>query len=193
LNACNEASARFRTMMSDESQSKAAEKGKEIANPTSSETTRLTESATRSSTEQPPAPSAPIDYKKLGREQRMREMGKVAGLKAAAAAAPSVGSAAVARPSQQSNPSWGGRSAWSFPAQSERGSNSSDILPAQPDEGSMTNGIADSIYAWTASSMRARYHIWGNAAGSAPLQEPNFRNGSVASAHPASNDLSAVE
>ena len=192
LKAYNEASARLRTILADAGQGNAAEEGKGIANPTCSEPKRLAESATRSSTEQPPPePSAPIDYKKLGREQRMRAMDKVAGLKTAAAV--SVGNASAAGTLQQSNPTWGGRSAWSFPAQPERGSNNHDNPPAQPDKGSPTNGIVNSIYAWTASSTMARYHVWGNAEGSVPRQEPNIRTGSVALSHPASNGLSTVE
>ena len=172
LKAYNDASARFRAILSDEGQGKGAEKAKGIVNPTTGI------SATRLSTEQPPPP--PIDFKKLGREQRMRDMEKAAGLKAAA----STGSAAAAsRPLQQSNPSWGGRSAWSFAAQPEEGSTGDDDRrPAQPEEGS--------IYAWTASSTRDIYHIWGNAAGSAPRQEPNLSNGNVALSQPVSNGVS---
>lgn len=144
-------------MMDDRSKATAqVEKGKNNAN--SGE--QPSAAAASSSTEQLPPPST-INYQKAGQKLRMRAMHQR--LVSACTTASQENPPGRSAPPTQLNSTWGGKSAWGFPTDTEN-------TPVEQDE-SLDSG--HSINAWAASSTRVRFGIWGSAGDRAPSQGLN--------------------
>lgn len=144
-------------MMDDRSKATAqVEKGKNNAN--SGE--QPSAAAASSSTEQLPPPST-INYQKAGQKLRMRAMHQR--LVSACTTASQENPPGRSAPPQKFKSTWGGKSAWGFPTDTE---NARVEQGESPDNG-------HSIYAWAASSARVRFGIWGSAGDRAPSQGLN--------------------